>query len=54
MHLKEACTELGISYNTIRKYIKLGLIKYTKMGKFYQISKEEIDRVKREGIELPK
>ena len=54
MNLSEVCEELGISYNSVRKYIRLGLIHAIKMGKSYRVSEEEIERIKREGIDLSK
>ena len=54
MNLSEVCVELDLSYNTVRKYIRLGLIHAIKMGKSYRVSEEEIERVKREGIDLSK
>ena len=52
MNLNEACKELSVSYNTLRKYIRLGLVKAVKIGKSYRISDDEIERVKIEGIDL--
>lgn len=53
VNLKDACKRLDISYSTVLKYVKMGLIKTIRMGRKYRIPEEEIERVLREGIVLP-
>jgi excisionase family DNA binding protein len=52
MTLDEVSKQLGLSYNTVRKYVSLGLIKTTRMGKSYRVSDEEVKRILKEGISL--
>lgn len=54
MTLYEACEKLGVSYNTIRKYINLGLLPATKIGKSYRVTEEDINIALRDGIDLSK
>lgn len=51
--LKEAAQEIRVCYNTMLKYVNTGAIKAVKIGRTYRISEEEIERVKREGVQLP-
>jgi excisionase family DNA binding protein len=54
MSVKEVSVILGLHYNTILKYISLGLIHAVRIGKSYRISKEELDRIMHDGIIIPK
>lgn len=54
MNLYDAGKELGVSYNTIRKYIRLGLLPATKIGKSYRVSYEDIQKALKDGIDLSK
>lgn len=49
--LQEVCTILDRSNYFIRKRIKSGAIKAVKIGDKYAITKEEIERILREGVE---
>ena len=51
--IAESCKELGICYNTMRKYVILGLVKHIRLGRSYLISDDELSRIKKEGIRLP-
>lgn len=52
--LTEAAHALGISYGTLRRYVRLGRIKAERPGekraKATLITASEIERVKREGV----
>jgi excisionase family DNA binding protein len=52
MSLKEAASEIRVCYNTMLKYVNTGAIKAVKIGRTYRVSEEEIERVKREGVQL--
>lgn len=54
MGLREVSEVLGLHYNTVLKYVSLGLIRAIKIGKAYRVSEEEIERIKREGISVSK
>lgn len=54
MNMQEAGLQLGRHPNTIQRWIKSGLINCVKIGRDWEISQEEIDRIKREGLELKK
>ena len=53
MSLKEAASEIRVCYNTMLKYVNTGAVKSVKIGRKYLISEEEIERVKREGVQIP-
>lgn len=48
--IEQVCTMLNIHQNSLYKWIKQGKVNAVKVGKVYRISEEEIDRIKREGI----
>ena len=50
--LREAAKELRVCYNTMLKYVSSGAIHAVKIGRTYRVSEEEIERVKREGVNL--
>lgn len=52
--MKEAARQLGKGYNTIWRWIKRGKIKCHKFGRDWVIEQEEIDRIKREGVDFGK
>lgn len=51
--IAESSKELGICYNTMRKYVIMGLVKHIRLGRSYLISEDELSRIKKEGIRLP-
>lgn len=50
--LREAAKELRVCYNTMLKYVSSGAIHAVKIGRTYRVSEEEIERVKREGVNI--
>lgn len=46
---KEAARALGISNNSLYAHFKAGHISGTRLGKSIRITKEEVERIKREG-----
>ena len=46
---EQAAKMLGISYQTCFKLIKQGKIKAVKIGSYYKILEEEVERIKKEG-----
>lgn len=50
LRTKEAAERLDRSLMTIHRWIAAGKLKAIKIGKFWEISEEEIERVKREGL----
>lgn len=54
MNMKEAAKQLKRGYNTVYRYIKNGQINCVKIGRDWEITQEEIDRIKREGLKLTK
>ena len=54
VNMKEAAQKLGKHHNTVQRWIKNGQINCVKIGRDWEISQEEIDRIKREGLKLNK
>ena len=54
MNMQEAAERLGKHPNTIQRWIKSGQINCVKIGRDWEITQEEIDRIKREGLSLNK
>ena len=52
MKISEAAKSLERSEHTIRNWIKSGVLRATKLGRDWEVSEEEVERVKREGLEL--
>lgn len=52
--MQEAGEKLGKHPNTIQRWIKRGAIRCVKIGRDWEISQEEIDRIKREGLRFGK
>ena len=52
MNMQEAAEKLGKHPNTIQRWIKNGQINCVKIGRDWEITQEEIDRIKREGLRL--
>jgi DNA-binding transcriptional MerR regulator len=50
--LEDVAQHLSLSIYTIRRYIALGLIKPTRIGRRVTVSMDELRRVIREGIKL--
>lgn len=50
LRVKEAAERLDRSLMTIHRWITAGKLNAIKIGKFWEISEEEIERVKREGL----
>ena len=48
--LYEVADLLGLHYNTIRKAVRTGKIKAVKFGSVYKVSKEELDRITKQGF----
>ena len=52
MKIPKAAIALNRSTKTIRTWIKSGILHATKLGRDWEISEEEVERVKRDGLEL--
>ena len=52
MKIPIAAIALNRSTKTIRTWIKSGILHATKLGRDWEISEEEVDRIKRDGLEL--
>jgi excisionase family DNA binding protein len=52
MKIPKAAIALNRSTKTIRTWIKSGILHATKLGRDWEISEEEVDRIKRDGLEL--
>lgn len=52
MKIPRAAIALNRSTKTIRTWIKSGILHATKLGRDWEISEEEVDRIKRDGLEL--
>lgn len=52
MKIPEVAKALERSEHTIRNWIDRGVLVAVKRGWSWEISKEEVERVKREGLEL--
>ncbi len=52
MKIPKAAKLIGRSEHTIRNWIKSGVLRATKLGRDWEVSEEEVERVKREGLEL--
>ena len=50
-NIKETASVLGISEITVRRHIYNGHIHAVKIGRGYKISRQEIERIKREGFD---
>lgn len=50
--IREFSEEIGVHWNTSYKYIKMGLVKSITIGRSIRIPKEEVERIKKEGINL--
>ena len=48
--VEQVAALLDISSQTVRKYVKFGLIKATKVGRKWVVSGEELARILKEGI----
>ena len=46
----EVAEQLGVHFRTIIRWIKEGKLKGVKVGKQWKISKEELERVKNNGL----
>ena len=49
---QQVCEFLSISANTLYAWIKAGKIKAVKIGRFWHISHEEVERIAKHGIEV--
>ena len=52
MKIPKAAKLIGRSEHTIRNWIKSGVLRATKLGRDWEISEEEVERIKRDGLEL--
>jgi len=52
MRIDEAARELHRSQNTIRNWIDAKILGAKKIGRFWDIPESEVERVKRDGLEL--
>ena len=52
MKISEAAKSLERSEHTIRNWIDKGLLPAIKRGWSWEISAEEVDRIKREGLKI--
>jgi len=52
MKIPKAALLLNRSTKTVRTWIKSGVLRATKLGRDWEVSEEEVERVKREGLEL--
>ena len=52
MKIPKAAIALNRSTKTIRTWIKSGILNATKLGRDWEISEEEVERIKRDGLEL--
>ena len=52
MKIPKAAKLIGRSEHTIRNWIKSGILNATKLGRDWEISEEEVERIKRDGLEL--
>lgn len=51
LSLEEVAVRLGVSYNTVRKYIEEGKLRPTKVGRTVRVSEEEFQRLLSERSE---
>ena len=49
---QQVCDYLGISTNTLYAWIKAGKIKAVKIGRFWHISHDEVERIVKNGMEV--
>jgi len=49
--VEQAAEYLSLSLETIRRYIRRGILHATKLGRQYRIRREELDRLLAEGTE---
>jgi len=54
MKIPKAALLLNRSTKTVRTWIKSGILRATKLGRDWEVSEEEVERVKREGLSLNK
>lgn len=52
MKIPKAAKLIGRSEHTIRNWIKSGVLRATKLGRDWEVSAEEVERIKRDGLEL--
>ena len=52
MKIPKAAIAFNRSTKTIRTWIKSGILHATKLGRDWEISEEEVERIKRDGLEL--
>ena len=50
--IKDVASILGVHPNTIRRWIKSGKLKATKVGRDWKISEEVIDKTKEQGLKI--
>lgn len=54
MKIEDAAKALSRSENTIRNWISSGIISARKIGRFWDITIDEVERIKRDGLSLDK